>query len=74
MALDRFGSTLAEVEREHILETLARCGGNRTRAAKFLNISVRGLRIKLSQFRQSGCISDGGAQQSAGGIKEVWPL
>jgi len=56
MALDRFGHTLAEVEREHILETLAFCEGNRTRAAKFLNISIRGLRLKLSQFQQTGWI------------------
>jgi two-component system, response regulator FlrC len=47
MALSRFGSTLAEVEREHILETLTCCDGNRTRTAKFLDISVRCLRTKL---------------------------
>jgi hypothetical protein len=54
MALNRFGSTLAEVEREHILETLTCCDGNRTRAAKFLDISLRCLRMKLHQFGQSG--------------------
>jgi hypothetical protein len=50
MALNRFGSTLADVEREHILETLARCDGNRTQTAKFLDISVRCLRMKLQHF------------------------
>jgi Bacterial regulatory protein, Fis family len=54
MALNRFGCTLAEVEREHILETLACCYGNRTRAAKVLGISVRCLRMKLCYFEQSG--------------------
>lgn len=54
MGLNRFGYTLAAVEREHIIETLTCCGGNRTRAAKFLDISVRCLRIKLDQLAQSG--------------------
>src|SRR5262245_22334104 len=53
MGLNRFGSTLAEVEREHIIETLNCCDGNRTRAAKLLDISVRCLRMKLHQFGQS---------------------
>jgi Bacterial regulatory protein, Fis family len=53
MALNRFGYTLAEVEREHILETLTCCDGNRSRAARLLNISVRCLRMKLHQFGQS---------------------
>ncbi len=54
MALSRFGCTLAEVEREHILATLACCDGNRSRAAKFLDISLRCLRMKLRHFVQSG--------------------
>jgi Bacterial regulatory protein, Fis family len=53
MALNRFGSTLADVEREHILETLACCDGNRTLTAGFLDISVRCLRMKLNQFGQT---------------------
>jgi DNA-binding NtrC family response regulator len=53
MALNRFGSTLADVEREHILETLARCDGNRTRTARFLDISVRCLRMKLNHFAET---------------------
>ena len=52
MALNRFGSTLADVEREHILETLACCDGNRTQTARFLDISVRCLRMKLNHFGQ----------------------
>ena len=54
MALNKFGFTLAEIKREHILETLACCHGNRTRAAKFLGISLRGLRMKLRDFDQNG--------------------
>jgi hypothetical protein len=54
MPLNRFGYTLAEVEREHILDTLAACHGNRTRAANFLDISLRSLRMKLRCFSESG--------------------
>ena len=54
MALNRFGYTLADVEREHILDTLNCCDGNRTRAAKFLDISLRCLRMRLHQFHQAG--------------------
>ena len=46
--------TLADVEREHILETLSRCNGNRTFAAKVLEISVRGLRMKLHDYARAG--------------------
>ena len=54
MALNRFGYTLADVEREHILDTLNCCDGNRTRAAKFLDISLRCLRMRLHRFDQAG--------------------
>lgn len=53
MALNRFGATLADVEREHILETLACCDGNRTQTARFLDISVRCLRMKLNRFGET---------------------
>jgi DNA-binding NtrC family response regulator len=49
-----FGSTLATVEREYILDTLAHCDGNRTYAAKLLGISLRCLRIKLHNYAGSG--------------------
>ena len=51
----RCGMTLAEVERAHILDTLTCCHGNRTRAARLLDISIRGLRIKLHDYAKSGC-------------------
>ena len=38
------GQTVAEVERDLIIETLRACDGNRTRAAKILAIAVRTLR------------------------------
>lgn len=46
--------SLAQVERDYILETLARCNGNRTRAARILGISVRGLRGKLRAYERDG--------------------
>jgi two-component system, response regulator FlrC len=46
--------TLAEVERKHILNTLAICGNNRTHAAKVLGLSIRGLRYKLHQYAKQG--------------------
>src|SRR5215211_4054488 len=46
--------TVSEVERQHILDTLRRCHGNRTRAAKLLGISLRGLRLKLREYGQEG--------------------
>lgn len=48
------GRTLADVERELILDTLDYCFGNRTRAAKILEISVRTLRNKLAEYAASG--------------------
>ncbi|MBS0648719.1 MAG: sigma-54-dependent Fis family transcriptional regulator [Verrucomicrobia bacterium] len=42
--------TLADLEKQHILETLAACNHNRTRAAKSLGISVRTLRNKLQLY------------------------
>jgi two-component system response regulator AtoC len=44
---------LSEVERAHILEVLEACGGNRTRAADVLGISIRTLRNKLHEYRSS---------------------
>jgi DNA-binding NtrC family response regulator len=47
-------ATLAEVVRTHIILTLAHCGGNRTHAAKILNISLRCLRNKLREYACAG--------------------
>jgi two-component system, NtrC family, response regulator AtoC len=42
--------TLAEIEKRHILATLAHCRGNRTHAAKRLAVSIRTLRNKLHEY------------------------
>jgi DNA-binding NtrC family response regulator len=42
--------TLAELEKKHILVMLEHCKGNRTHAAKALDISIRTLRNKLAEF------------------------
>jgi DNA-binding NtrC family response regulator len=48
------GATVDEIERELVLQTLARCDGNRTRAARVLGISVRTLRNKVREYSASG--------------------
>jgi two-component system, response regulator FlrC len=48
------GRTVAEVERDLILETLKHCLGNRTRAALVLGISIRTLRNKLNEYAAAG--------------------
>jgi DNA-binding protein Fis len=48
------GRTVAEVERDLILETLKHCLGNRTHAAVVLGISIRTLRNKLSDYAAAG--------------------
>lgn len=44
------GRTVAEVERHLILQTLRGCNGNRTHAARVLDISVRALRSELRGY------------------------
>lgn len=46
--------TLEEVEREHILSTLDRHGGNRTATAAELGISRRTLYYKLTEYQKQG--------------------
>ena len=48
------GRTVADIERELILETLRHCHGNRTHAANILGISIRTLRNKLREYTQAG--------------------
>ncbi|MGL4262337.1 MAG: helix-turn-helix domain-containing protein [Afipia sp.] len=48
------GATVQEIERELVLQTLARCDGNRTRAARVLGVSVRTLRNKIRQYSADG--------------------
>jgi DNA-binding NtrC family response regulator len=48
------GRTVADVERDLIIDTLQHCLGNRTHAAGILGISIRTLRNKLQQYKQEG--------------------
>jgi two-component system, response regulator FlrC len=48
------GRTVADVERDLILETLKHCLGNRTHAANILGISIRTLRNKLNEYTTEG--------------------
>ena len=48
------GRTVADVERDLIIDTLAHCLGNRTPAANILGISIRTLRNKLHQYSDEG--------------------
>jgi len=50
------GKTVAEVERDLILDTLTHCLGNRTHAANILGISIRTLRNKLKQYDEEGTV------------------
>ncbi|GAB4242925.1 MAG: sigma-54 dependent transcriptional regulator [Acidobacteriota bacterium] len=50
----RAGVSLREVERELIRITLRETGGNRTKAAEMLGISLRTLRNKLAEYRREG--------------------
>ncbi len=51
---DLVGRTVAEVERDLILDTLDHCLGNRTHAANILGISIRTLRNKLHLYSDEG--------------------
>jgi two-component system response regulator FlrC len=48
------GRTVADVERDLVLETLKHCLGNRTHASNILGISIRTLRNKLNEYAADG--------------------
>ena len=48
------GRTVADVERDLIIETLEHTLGNRTHAANILGISIRTLRNKLKLYTEQG--------------------
>ena len=50
--IGRVGMTMAEIERAAIQKTLAESGGNKTEAAKILDIGVRTLHRKLDAYKQ----------------------
>ena len=50
--IGKVGMTMAEIERAAIQKTLAEAGGNKTEAAKILDIGVRTLHRKLDAYRK----------------------
>jgi len=50
--------TMAEIERQAILETLQRTGGHRAKAADILEIGLRTLQRKLKEYKQQGYYAD----------------
>ena len=48
------GSTVEQIERELVLQTLRHCDGNRTHAARVLGLSVRTMRNKIRQYAADG--------------------
>jgi DNA-binding NtrC family response regulator len=50
------GNTLQDIERQHILTTLARHGGNREATAAELGISVRTLYYRLAEYQKQGFV------------------
>jgi two-component system response regulator FlrC len=51
-------ANMKDLERQHILDTLAKSGGSRKKAVALLGISERTLRYKLSQYRAEGFFKD----------------
>ena len=51
--IGRVGMTMAEIEQAAIQKTLAEVGGNKTEAAKILDIGVRTLHRKLDAYKQA---------------------
>jgi DNA-binding NtrC family response regulator len=49
---------MADIERQAILETLARTGGHRAKAADLLGIGLRTLQRKLKEYKDEGFLQD----------------
>jgi DNA-binding NtrC family response regulator len=50
--------TMADIERQAILETLERTGGHRAKAADLLGIGLRTLQRKLKEYKDEGYIEE----------------
>ena len=71
------GLRLEELERWYVLETLRRADGNRTKAARQLGISLRGLQYKLRRYgTNSGApepdVTGGAAANGSLGMMRQW--
>ncbi len=62
------GLPLRDIERDLVLETLARTDGNRTASARMLGLSVRTLRNKITEYS-----AEGAAVTPAGGVEKGAP-
>jgi DNA-binding NtrC family response regulator len=58
------GTNLADVERWMIFATLQKCGGNKTRAAALLGVSLKTLYNRLNAYRAQGLAMDYDAGES----------
>ena len=65
------GMTVDEAERQLIFLTLERTGGNKTRAAKLLDVSLKTLHNKLRRYRELGLLPGGVAGAAAADADEV---
>jgi two-component system NtrC family response regulator len=54
VSLPQHNISLVEVEKQMILEALKRCGGNQTRAARYLGMSRRTLAYRLEKYGVGG--------------------
>jgi DNA-binding NtrC family response regulator len=60
------GTNLADVERWMIFATLQKCGGNKTRAAALLGVSLKTLYNRLNAYRAQGLAMDYDSGESDG--------
>jgi len=65
------GMTVDDAERQLIFLTLERTGGNKTRAAKLLGVSLKTLHNKLRRYRELGTLPAGMIGAAASSVDEV---
>jgi DNA-binding NtrC family response regulator len=63
--VDTGGRSIAELERDVILSTLARLNGNRTHTAKALGITVRTIRNRLRKYRTAAATPEPPAEMAS---------
>ncbi len=64
------GTNLADVERWMIFATLQKCGGNKTRAAALLGVSLKTLYNRLNAYRAQGLTMDYGQTTDYQGVDQ----
>ena len=52
------GMSFEDIEREMLLKTLARCGNNKSRAARILGITSKTIYNRLVRYRAQGLLDD----------------